>query len=83
MNAEMRGGSASRSSKTVHVQISVHTLQTPPENDEIYGRIDPADPEVVELAKGIAKQGVLEPLVVSADGFVVSGNRRLPVPPKR
>jgi hypothetical protein len=77
MNAEMRGGSASRSSKTVHVQISVHTLQTPPENDEVYGRIDPADPEVVELAKSIAKQGVLEPLVVSADGFVLSGNRRL------
>ena len=60
-----------------HVQISVENLRTPPENDEVYGRIDPADPEVVALSESLLQQGVLEPLVVSADGFVLSGNRRL------
>ena len=60
-----------------HGQISVSDLRTPPENDRIYGVIRETDPDVIELAASILRKGVLDPLVVNAAGWVISGNRRL------
>ncbi len=58
-----------------HVPIS--DLLTPPANDEIYGQIKDDDPDVLALADSIRRDGILEPLVVSKDNWVISGNRRL------
>jgi hypothetical protein len=55
---------------------SIHDIYPAPENDDLYGVIDPEDPEVVELANSIREHGVLEPLIVSADRYIVSGHRR-------
>lgn len=64
--------------KTGHVQFfDPRELRTPPENDDIYGKIRSNDPDVIELARDIQKRGILEPLVCTVDGFVLSGNRRL------
>ena len=52
-------------------------LKPSPENDDIYMPVRPDDPAVRGLADSIAAHGVKEPLVVSADGFVLSGHRRL------
>ena len=47
-----------------------------PENDRLYRPVDPADPEIISLAESLRTNGVLEPLVVSGDGWIVSGHRR-------
>lgn len=60
-----------------HGQILVDELRTPPENDEVYGRINPDAPDVLALARDIQAHGILDPLVVTLDNFVLSGNRRL------
>lgn len=47
-----------------------------PENDKLYRPIDPNDAEIRAMAASMRKVGVLEPLVITRDGFVVSGHRR-------
>lgn len=59
------------------VRRSVHTLRPAPENDQIYRRPDPDDPDFRALVASIERDGIREPLVVTRDGFVVSGHRRL------
>lgn len=65
----------------------IHTLQQvelrpiasflpPPENDEIYQAISWDDPQTIELARSIDKYGIQEPLLVSRDNYIISGNRR-------
>ena len=51
-------------------------IRPSPENDNIYGAIDPDDPEIIAMAESIRELGVMEPLVVSTDGFILSGHRR-------
>ena len=58
-------------------EIPITELTPSPENDQLYKPIDPADPDIIALARSIAEIGVQEPLVVTADYFVVSGHRRL------
>lgn len=45
-------------------------------NDELYKPVRTDDPAVVELGRDIARRGLLEPLVATADGVLVSGHRR-------
>jgi hypothetical protein len=53
------------------LQIQVSGL-----NDEIYHPINPDDPAIRDLAESIRQNGVLEPLVLSEDWFILSGHRR-------
>jgi len=55
----------------------ISDLRPSPENDELYRPIDTSDPDFVELVKSIKADGIKEPLVVTIDGYVVSGHRRL------
>jgi hypothetical protein len=57
--------------------IPVDQLSTPTENDALYGIIREDDPDVIKLSDEIRRDGILEPLVVSADYKIISGNRRL------
>ncbi len=45
-------------------------------NDEIYGQISRDDPDIVALAESIGERGILEPIVISEDDYIVSGHRR-------
>ncbi|NOY41189.1 MAG: ParB N-terminal domain-containing protein [Planctomycetes bacterium] len=56
--------------------FSVCDLQPSPENDQLYKPVDSDDPEILELANSIAENGLLEPLVVTEDRFILSGHRR-------
>ena len=58
-----------------HVPIS--EIMPSPENDSLYRPIDPNDPEIRALAESIKRDRLLEPLVITLDGFLVSGHRRL------
>jgi ParB-like nuclease domain len=60
-----------------HVQVrSLSSIRPAPENDDIYNPIAWDDPEIGELAKSIKTHGLQEPLLVSRDGFIISGHRR-------
>jgi hypothetical protein len=63
-----------RKPKVGHVPLSA--IRPSPENDKLYRPIDPSDPALIALADSIAKLGILEPLVISTDGYVISGHRR-------
>jgi hypothetical protein len=75
----LRTGKRRRPPKTGQVGIcvrAVSVLRPSPENDRLYRPVDPSDPEVKALAESIKKHGVKEPLVVTEDGYLLSGHRR-------
>jgi hypothetical protein len=55
----------------------IDDIRPAPENDTLYRPVDPSDPELVSLASDIERNGILDPLVVTIDGYLVSGHRRL------
>ena len=46
------------------------------ENDQLYRPVDENDPEIEGLARSIAELGIQEPLIVTKDYVIISGNRR-------
>jgi hypothetical protein len=56
--------------------VPVSEITPAPENDNIYGALSPNDPEVWQLAKSIQEHGIREPLLISTDGYIISGHRR-------
>ncbi|MBC8352202.1 MAG: ParB N-terminal domain-containing protein [Planctomycetes bacterium] len=74
-----RPKSQRRKSKPGHVPVlekKLSEIRPAPENDDIYGVIDPDDPEIIALAESITEHGLREPIVVSEDGYILSGHRR-------
>lgn len=57
-------------------QVSISELRTSGLNDLIYSKISVSAADIVELAESIRINGLLEPLVISTDGVIVSGHRR-------
>ena len=67
------------SPKTDHARfllLEVASLKPSPENNNLYRPVRPDDPEIVKLAASIRQRGLLTPLVVTADLYIVSGHRR-------
>jgi hypothetical protein len=58
------------------VQIAIDEIRPSPENEKLYHPVDPDDPAVFSLHESIADHGVIEPIVVTEDGFILSGHRR-------
>lgn len=58
------------------VRKRVASLVPSPENAQLYRPIDANDEEIVKLAASIKKHGLQEPLILTADNFIVSGHRR-------
>lgn len=56
--------------------IPISEVRPSPENDKLYRPADPNDPEIIGLAEGIARDGVLVPLVIDLGGWIISGHRR-------
>jgi ParB-like nuclease domain len=59
-----------------HVEVSIYLLQESPENSKIYKPPTEDDPATIALAESIREKGILEPLVISADNYIISGHRR-------
>lgn len=53
-----------------------HAIRPSPENDKLYRPIVETDPEIIALAGSIREHGVKEPLVITADNYILSGHRR-------
>lgn len=58
------------------LQIQVTELRPSPENELVYKPVLLDDPRIIELADDMRNNGVLEPLVVTRDNYIVSGHRR-------
>lgn len=56
--------------------IDIDSVMPSPENDKIYHPANPKDPGITKLAKSILKQGILNPIIYTADGYIESGHRR-------
>ena len=58
------------------LEVPIDSIFPSPENDRIYRPVDPNDPEIIALAESIKKHGVMEPIVVTPDDWILSGHRR-------
>ncbi len=56
--------------------VPINGIRPAAVNDEIYKRVRADDPAVRELAESIRALGVLDPLLVTTDGVILSGHRR-------
>ncbi|MBW3600832.1 MAG: ParB N-terminal domain-containing protein, partial [Planctomycetes bacterium] len=77
MTRDLRSPAKSGGYKTIRKRLS--SIQPSPENALIYDGIDPDDgdhPDNARLDQSIRAAGLHEPLIVTADGYLVSGHRR-------
>jgi len=58
------------------VMLGINSIRPAPENVQVYKPTDRNDPDLLALAESIGKHGVQEPLVVTSDGYILSGHRR-------
>ncbi len=78
-NRKRKPASGSKNSKNDLdrvLQLSVENLLPSPENDVLYKPVDPDDQAILELSKSIKERGILEPIRITEDGYIVSGHRR-------
>lgn len=70
-------GSQSQSAQTPvkTIRKRVASLKPSPENLRLYKAIEPTDPETIKLAESIKRNGC-DALVITSDGWIVSGHRR-------
>lgn len=72
-----RSRSAPTNTELGHVPIrKLSELKASPENDNLYGPVDPNDFSVRELAESIRQHGFNGSLVISLDDYILSGHRR-------
>ena len=68
--------SASTQPAARRLTAAIDTIKPSPENDGIYGVIDPSHPELIDLVNDIIHEGIREPIQLSSDNYIVSGHRR-------
>lgn len=56
--------------------VSISDLKLSGVNDLLYRPIDPGSDDIFQLAMSININGLLEPLIITRDGYIVSGHRR-------
>jgi ParB-like nuclease domain len=56
--------------------LSFHQIAESPENETFYRPVTEDDPATIELCENIRENGLLDPLVLSADYYLLSGHRR-------
>ncbi|MDB5388877.1 MAG: modification methylase [Planctomycetaceae bacterium] len=57
-------------------EVCTSAVEPAPLNDELYDPIDESAPSFCALVESIREHGILEPIVASADGYILSGHRR-------
>src|SRR6516225_959190 len=57
-------------------QCDINQIKPAPENEAVYRTIAWDDPAIKELSKDIKEHGLIEPILISTDGFIISGHRR-------
>ncbi len=57
-------------------EMQLCDIRPAPENDRLYEPVDPRHLSIVELANSIREFGLREPIVITEDGYILSGHRR-------
>jgi len=57
-------------------QVLISDLKESGKNELIYRPVNPDDPEIISLAKAIKKSRWVSPLIITKDGYIISGHRR-------
>ena len=58
------------------LQRRLEHVKPAPENMLLYHPISTSDPETVALAKSIKRDGILQPIGITTDGYIFDGHRR-------
>jgi ParB-like chromosome segregation protein Spo0J len=58
------------------VEMDLSAIRPSPQNELLYRPVSPSDPEVLALRDSIRSFGLKEPIVVTLDGYIISGHRR-------
>ncbi len=56
--------------------IRLDDIRPSPENDRLYRPVNPDDPQIIRLAESVRDCGMQEPLLITRDGWIISGHRR-------
>jgi hypothetical protein len=56
--------------------VPIWEIAPSPENDQLYGPVDPNDPQNIRLLEDIQQHGIKEPIVTTLDNYILSGHRR-------
>jgi hypothetical protein len=72
----MSASSATTQPKVRLVRLSLDSIRPSPENNLIYRPVRSDDPGIQDLARSIREHGLREPIVVTRDGYILSGHRR-------
>ena len=70
------GSNGTHSVKASQHEVCTHVIMPASLNDQLYDPIDESDPSFLALVESIREHGILEPLVVSSDAYILSGHRR-------
>jgi hypothetical protein len=58
------------------VELPIDAIRPAEVNSVIYRPVEHGDPAIQELANSIRERGLLQPIVVSREGYILSGHRR-------
>jgi hypothetical protein len=72
-----KAGCTMKKLKERTITVNIRSIDTPPENVQLYGPIDDDSPMVIAKAERIKKFGMLEMPVISKDRWIMSGNIRV------
>ncbi|NQT13860.1 MAG: ParB N-terminal domain-containing protein [Planctomycetes bacterium] len=72
---EPAAGQADADPRYAVFQVPVETIKASPENDDLYGEIE-HDEQMEALMASISHRGLEEPLLLTADDYILSGHRR-------
>lgn len=69
-------GESTQPAEACQCEVCTSAIEPSPLNDELYDPVDESDSSFLALVQSIREFGILEPIVVSGDGYILSGHRR-------
>lgn len=69
-------GESTHPIKACLIEVCTSAIKPASLNDELYDPINESEPAFLALVCNIKENGILEPIVVSSDGYILSGHRR-------
>jgi DNA-binding Lrp family transcriptional regulator len=69
-------GDGTQSSEASQYDVCTTAIEPAALNDQLYDPVDESEPSFLALVDSIREHGIVEPIVVSGDGYILSGHRR-------
>lgn len=67
---------STQSDKACLYEVCTFAIEPAWLNDQLYDPVDETEPSFLALVESVREHGILEPIVVSSDGYILSGHRR-------